>query len=113
MAAAVLARTEALLEEQQHGVMGAVEEEERKAGVAGKARSDVVSSTIYFGHSFTAHPLLHNVPSYCHAHQRQSCGVCMMHQLTFAAGFAEAQETLEEVSKAKGAIDEEKAGLTQ
>lgn len=57
MEAAVLARTEALLEDQQRRVMGDVAEEEKRAGIA---------------------------------------------------GFAEAQETLEEVSKAKGAIDQEK-----
>lgn len=62
MEAAVLARTESLLEDQQHRVMGAVAEEERRAGVA---------------------------------------------------GFAEAQETLEEVSKAKGTIDEEKGNTLE
>ena len=54
MEAAVLARTEAILEEDARGVMGDVAEEERRAGVA---------------------------------------------------GFAQAQETLEQVSKAKGDVD--------
>ena len=62
MEAAVLARTESILEGQARNVMGAVAEEEQRAGVA---------------------------------------------------GFASAQETLEQVSQVKGAIDEEKGNTLE
>ena len=62
MEAAVLARTEAILEEDARGVMGDVAEEERRAGVA---------------------------------------------------GFAQAQETLEQVSKAKGDVDAAKGAALE